>query len=328
MIPFSMLELGLVRPDCHPGQALGELLDLARLGEALGYQRFWLGETHGASHIVCSATTVLMGLVAAATTTIRVGAGGILLPNHVPLVVAEQAGTLEAAFPGRIDLGLGRSAGATEAVARALHRKFGPEQTGFRQDVEELLGYCEPGGDRPVAAVPCPGRRLPVWILGSRPQSAKVAADLGLPYALAGHLGPEALLASAALYRDCFRPSQRLREPRLMVSLYLVAAGTDREAQALADAAIRVGLAGPGPSSVPAGGYSAPSVCLAPHGAPGGSGMKACAVVGSRWTVASALKDLAAALRPDELILVSGVLDPRARSQSFQIAAEICARLL
>jgi alkanesulfonate monooxygenase SsuD/methylene tetrahydromethanopterin reductase-like flavin-dependent oxidoreductase (luciferase family) len=113
-----------------------------------------------------------------------------------------------------------------------------------------------------------------------------------------------------------------------MVSLYLVAAGTDREAQALADAAIRVGLAGPGPSSVPAGGYSAPSVCLAPHGAPGGSGMKACAVVGSRWTVASALKDLAAALRPDELILVSGVLDPRARSQSFQIAAEICARLL
>jgi luciferase family oxidoreductase group 1 len=228
MIPFSVLDLAPIPEGATAADALRNTLDLARHAEAWDYRRFWLAEHHNMPGIASAATAVLIGQVAAATRTIRVGAGGIMLPNHAPLTVAEAFGTLATLFPGRIDLGLGRAPGTDMATARAL-RRYGLAADSFPQDVVELLGYLsdDPG---PVRAIPGHGTRVPVWILGSSLFGAQLAAAYGLPYAFASHFAPDALVDAVAAYRAGFRPSEQLAEPYVVAAVNVIAADTAEDA--------------------------------------------------------------------------------------------------
>jgi len=227
MIPLSVLDLAFIPEGATAGEALRNTIDLARHAEAWGYRRFWLAEHHNILGIASAATAVVIGQVAAATRTIRVGAGGIMLPNHAPLVVAEQFGTLEALYPGRIDLGLGRAPGTDPLTVRALRRHPGSADS-FPQDVIELQVYFEPAEEgQAVRAVPGAGLRVPIWILGSSLFGAQVAAALGLPYAFASHFAPEALLEALALYRRLFKPSRQLERPYAMAGENVFAADSD-----------------------------------------------------------------------------------------------------
>ena len=233
MIPFSVLDLAPVPEGSTPGQALGNTLDLARRAEAWGYRRFWLAEHHNMEGIASAATAVVIGAVAAATRTIRVGAGGIMLPNHAPLTVAEAFGTLAELDPGRIDLGLGRAPGGDAATAQALRRYMGGADR-FPQDVVELLGYLgDPQPGAVVRAIPGAGTKVPVWILGSSLFGAQLAAGLGLPYAFASHFAPDALDQAVTVYRQMFQPSEQLERPRFMLALNVFAAETDAEGRRL-----------------------------------------------------------------------------------------------
>ncbi|HEX8418095.1 MAG TPA: LLM class flavin-dependent oxidoreductase, partial [Methylobacterium sp.] len=233
MAQLSILDLALVPEGATPADALHNSLDLARHAETLGYHRFWLAEHHNMVGVASAATAVVIGHVAAGTRTIRVGAGGIMLPNHAPLVIAEQFGTLETLHPGRIDLGLGRAPGTDPLTQRALRRQAGAAET-FPQDVRELqalLGPLRPG--QAVQAVPGTGLNVPLWILGSSTFGAGLAAQLGLPFAFASHFAPDALRPALALYRARFQPSAQLAHPYAMVGVNVVAADTTREAQRL-----------------------------------------------------------------------------------------------
>lgn len=234
MTGLSVLDLCAVVEGSSIPEALARSVDTARTAEAAGYDRLWLAEHHSMPGVASAATAVVIGHVAAHTTRIRVGAGGIMLPNHAPLVVAEQFGTLDALFPGRIDLGLGRAPGTDGATAQALrHRPAGPAD--YPREVTELLGYLEP--ERPgqaVIAVPGAGSRVPVWILGSSPFSAELAAALGLPYAFAAHFAPGHLMQALASYHQGFRPSARCERPRTLVAVNAIAAETEDEARYLA----------------------------------------------------------------------------------------------
>jgi len=228
---FSLLDLSPVPEGSSTAQALAQTVDLARLAEASGYHRFWLAEHHNMPGIASAATAIVIGHVAAATRTIRVGAGGIMLPNHAPLIVAEQFGTLETLYPGRIDLGVGRAPGTDMATARALRRHMAPEDS-FPQDVVELIGYLDtPADAAPVRAIPGAGTQIPVWILGSSLYGAQLAAYLGLPYAFASHFAPAMLGEALDTYRTTFRPSRFLAEPYAMMAAGVCAAETDAEAQ-------------------------------------------------------------------------------------------------
>lgn len=232
---FSILDLAPIRDDGTPAEALANTLALARQAEALGFERFWVAEHHNMDGIASSATAVLIGYLAGGTSRIRIGAGGVMLPNHSPLVVAEQFGTLEALYPGRIDLGLGRAPGADQFTARALRRDRlgGPDD--FPRDVEELqtlLGPRQPG--QAVIAMPGIGSRVPIWLLGSSLFSARLAAAKGLPYAFASHFAPQYMHQAIALYREEFQPSEVLDKPRVMLGVPLVAAASDDEAEFLA----------------------------------------------------------------------------------------------
>lgn len=232
---FSVLDLAPVRKDGTIAESFRDTLDLARHCERWGYTRFWLAEHHNMIGIASAATSVLIGYVAGGTATIRVGSGGIMLPNHAPLVIAEQFGTLEALYPGRIDLGLGRAPGTDGAAIRALRRD--PNSTGleFPDQVTELLGYLAPPSPRQmVRAVPGAGTNVPVWLLGSSTFSAQLAAFLGLPFAFAGHFAPQEMQAAISVYRERFKPSERLHKPYVMIGLPVIAAATDDEAQFLA----------------------------------------------------------------------------------------------
>ncbi|HTN84901.1 MAG TPA: LLM class flavin-dependent oxidoreductase [Sorangium sp.] len=234
MIPFSVLDLSPIVQGGDAAQALHNTLDLARHAERLGYRRYWLAEHHNMGGVASAATSVVIAHVAGGTSTIRVGAGGIMLPNHAPLVIAEQFGTLASLFPGRIDLGLGRAPGSDPLTARALRRNLAGDVDGFPQDVLELMGYfrpAEPG--QPVRAVPGAGLDVPIWILGSSLFGAQLAAALGLPYAFASHFAPGQLMQAIALYRREFRPSAQLAQPRLMLGFNVFAAETDEEARRL-----------------------------------------------------------------------------------------------
>ena len=232
MIPFSVLDLAPVCEGSDAAQAFRNTLDLARHAERLGYHRFWLAEHHNMPGIASAATAVLIGHVAGGTSTIRVGAGGVMLPNHAPLQVAEQFGTLASLYPGRIDLGLGRAPGTDQATARALRRYFDSADA-FPHDVVELLRYFEPAEPgQPVRAVPGAGLEVPVWMLGSSLFSARLAAALGLPFAFASHFAPDAMETALDLYRREFRPSARLAAPYAMLALNVVAADTDADARA------------------------------------------------------------------------------------------------
>ena len=323
MIPYSVLDLSPVPEGRSAADALRNTLDLARRAEEWGYHRFWLAEHHNMPGIASAATAVVIGQVAAGTERIRVGAGGVMLPNHAPLMVAEQFGTLATLYPGRIDLGLGRAPGTDMATARALRRGMEAADT-FPRDVLELIGYFDDDApDRTVRAVPGTGTHVPVWILGSSLYGAQLAAHFGLPYAFASHFAPAALDQAIAVYRETFRPSVHLDRPRFMLAVNVFAATTDaegaylRSSTQLAFARLRSGRPGPLPR---------PVADVAAEIGPAALAMvnEALAVTaaGAPETVRAALAALIARHRPDELILTGQIHDHAARLRSFEIAAE------
>ena len=323
MIPFSVLDLAPVPEGATPAEALSNTLDLARHAEAWGYRRYWLAEHHNMEGIASAATTVVIGAVAAATRTIRVGAGGIMLPNHAPLTVAEAFGTLAELYPGRIDLGLGRAPGGDQATARALRRHMGGADS-FPQDVMELIGYLgDPKPGATVRATPGAGTKVPVWILGSSLFGAQLAAHLGLPYAFASHFAPDAVEQAAEVYRETFQPSEHLARPHFMLALNVFAAETDREARRLrtsmqqAFANLRLGRPGRLPRPV-----DDISAVLDPGVLAGVNRALAFSAVGTAETVRREIAGFVERHAPDELILTGQIHDHAARLRSFEIAAE------
>lgn len=329
MIPFSILDLAPVTAGSDAAQAFRNTLDLAQLGERLGYRRYWLAEHHNMPGIASAATAVLIGHVAGGTSTIRVGAGGIMLPNHAPLQVAEAFGTLASLYPGRIDLGLGRAPGTDQATAKALRRYFDSADA-FPQDVLELLAYFEPAvPGQQVRAVPGAGIEVPVWLLGSSLFSAKLSAQLGLPFAFASHFAPDAMDEALALYRRDFRPSARLAQPYAMLGINVVAADSDAEARRLFTTQQQsfINLRRGRPGLIPP-----PIDDIDAYWTPAEKQMVeralACAVVGAADTVQDGIEAFVARHRPDELLITANVFEHAARRHSFEIAAAVRERLL
>ncbi|QYK40331.1 MAG: LLM class flavin-dependent oxidoreductase [Paracoccaceae bacterium] len=328
MHKFSLLDLSPIPEGKTAADALACTIDLARAAEGFGYHRYWLAEHHNMPGIASAATAVVIGQVAAATTSMRIGAGGIMLPNHSPLVIAEQFGTLATLFPGRIDLGLGRAPGTDMATARALRRHMAPDDS-FPHDVQELIGYFgEPTEGRHVRAIPGEGTQVPVWILGSSLYGAQLAAHLGLPFAFASHFAPAMLGEALAVYRGTFRPSERLQEPYVMIAAGVCAAETDAEAaflrssQVLAFARLRTGKPGKLPLPVHDIEQEIPAAVLAQVGQ-----ALSCSATGSRTTVRDRLQAILSLHAPDELMVTGMIHDHSARVRSFGIAAEVLAEL-
>ncbi|GGL66813.1 LLM class flavin-dependent oxidoreductase [Wenxinia marina] len=326
MDKFSLLDLAPVTEAQTPADALAEVARTAQHAEALGFHRYWLAEHHNMPGIASAATAVVIGHAAQATKTIRVGAGGIMLPNHAPLVVAEAFGTLNALHPGRIDLGLGRAPGTDGLTARALRRYFESADR-FPDDVVELIGYLDDAeGTAPVRAVPAPG--LPVWILGSSLFGAQVAAHFGLPYAFASHFAPAMLEEAADVYRRTFRPSARLDRPYFMMAAGVFAADTDEEAeyhrssQLLSFARLRTGAPGRLPPPVRDVAAHVPAQMLE-----GAREAMSVSATGSAATVRRQLAGLIERYRPDELMITGMMYDPEARRRSLTLAAEALAEL-
>ncbi|MDZ4136185.1 MAG: LLM class flavin-dependent oxidoreductase [Paracoccaceae bacterium] len=326
MMRYSVLDLSPIPEGASAAQALANTLDLARHAETLGYHRFWLAEHHNMPGIASAATAVVIGHVAAGTKTIRVGAGGIMLPNHAPLVIAEQFGTLETLFPGRIDLGLGRAPGTDGATAQALRRNMAAGDT-FAQDVVELIGYL--GNEETVIrAVPGQGMQVPVWILGSSLFGAQLAAWLGLPYAFASHFAPAMLAEAAVIYRQTFRPSAYLAHPYFMMAAGVFAAKTDAEAEFLktsqlqAFARLRSGNPGRLPRPVSDIDAQVPKAVLA-----GARAALACGATGAADTIERDLRALIDRHQPDEIMITAMIHDPAARQRSFAITAQVLARI-
>ncbi|MDO9526759.1 MAG: LLM class flavin-dependent oxidoreductase [Gemmobacter sp.] len=320
---YSLLDLSPIPEGHTAADALSNTLDLARHAEAAGYHRFWLAEHHNMAGIASAATAVVIGHVAAGTRRIRVGSGGVMLPNHSPLVIAEQFGTLATLFPGRIDLGVGRAPGTDMATARALRRNMDASDA-FPQDVMELMAYFAPGdGSARIRAIPGEGTEVPVWILGSSLYGAQLAAYLGLPYAFASHFAPDALEEAADVYRRTFRPSGALERPYFMMAMGVYAGETDAEGDYLkssmqqAFANLRTGQPGPLPRPV-----HNIAARLSPAIMAGVNQALACSVSGGPSTVRSGMARLIDRLRPDEVILAAQIHDHAARVRSFQIAAE------
>ncbi|MEA2999528.1 MAG: hypothetical protein QOK17_1361 [Sphingomonadales bacterium] len=325
MIPLSILDLAPIAEGSHAGRALRNALDLARLGERLGYKRFWMAEHHSMPGIASAATAVALAFVGAGTSTIRIGAGGIMLPNHAPLVVAEQFGTLESLFPGRVDLGLGRAPGTDRAAAYALRRNLASDENQFPRDVVELMGYFQPPAGAPrVRAIPGEGFSIPVWILGSSLFGAQLAAMLGLPYAFASHFAPAQMDEAVELYRHRFQPSEQLDKPYVMLGFNAFAADSDAEAQLLATSvqqafvALRTGH--PGKLPPPVAGYAE---TLPPSGRAILDQVLTCSAIGSPVTVRSAMHDFIERTGADELMITSQIYDHDARMRSYEIVAAV-----
>jgi luciferase family oxidoreductase group 1 len=325
MIPFSVLDLSPVPEGTDVAGALANTVDLATHAERLGFNRYWLAEHHNMPGIASAATAVVIGRVAAATQRIRVGSGGIMLPNHSPLVVAEQFGTLEALFPGRIDLGLGRAPGTDQTTAHALRRDLATSSERFPDDVMELIALMEPEqpGQR-IRAIPGTGSRVPVWILGSSLFGAQLAGALGLPFAFASHFAPTHLMDALAIYRDRFRPSERWPKPHAMVAVNVVAAETDEEARLLftshrqAILNLRSGQPGRLPRPDPTFDDR-----IGPAERRMLDGVTSFSAVGDAGTVRAALDRVIEVTRPDELIVAGQIHDHRARVRSFEIVAAV-----
>ena len=328
MVPFSILDLATIVRGGDAAEALRNSADLARRAEGWGFTRYWLAEHHNMPGIASAATAVVIAHVAAATRTIRVGAGGIMLPNHAPLIVAEQFGTLEALFPGRIDLGLGRAPGTDHATARALRRTLASNPDAFPQDVLELMSYFDaaPGDGEPglVRAIPGAGLRIPIYILGSSLFGAQVAAGLGLPYAFASHFAAPMMLPAIETYRRNFRPSARQARPYLILGINVVAADTDDEARLLATsgrqafASLRQGRPITLPPPDPAFERD-----VVPFGATPLEEVHAVSMVGSQATVREGIERFVEATRPDELMVVTHVYDHAARLRSYELVASL-----
>ncbi len=325
MPPYSVLDLAMVKTGSSIANSFAETLDLAQHAERWGYKRFWLAEHHNMAGVASAATAVLIGHVAGGTSEIRVGSGGVMLPNHAPLVIAEQFGTLETLYPGRIDLGLGRAPGTDGPTLRALRRR--PESADdFPEQVEELLGLLEPS--RPgqiVRAVPGAGTRVPVWLLGSSTFSAQLAAQLGLPFAFAAHFAPQLMRQALHLYRTAFRPSQWLEKPYALVCIPMLAAETDAEAEVLSTTVklkfldiirgTKDSLIRPAVASM-AGLWSQQEEYMVHT-------MLGELIAGSPRTVELQLAELIASTRVDEIMISCTAYDQAARLRSYELVSEV-----
>jgi luciferase family oxidoreductase group 1 len=325
MIPFSVLDLSPITLGGDAGRSLRNSLDLAQHAERWGFRRYWLAEHHSMPGIASAATSVVICHVASGTSAIRVGAGGIMLPNHSPLVIAEQFGTLESLFPGRIDLGLGRAPGSDQTTAQALRRNLATDPEQFPQDVIELMQYFSPAEpDQRVIAVPGVGLKVPLWILGSSLFGAQVAAALGLPFAFASHFAPAMMMQAIEIYRARFRPSQQLAHPYVMLGFNIFAAESDAEARLLATSMQQafVNLRSGRPSQLPppVAGYDTQ---LAPAAKAMLADVLACSAIGSPDTVRRGLASFIDRTKPDELMLTSQIFDHAARLRSYEIAADL-----
>jgi luciferase family oxidoreductase group 1 len=324
-IALSVLDLAPIVEGGDAAQALRNARDLAQHAERLGYRRFWLAEHHNMPGIASAATSIAIAHVAAGTSHIRVGAGGIMLPNHAPLVIAEQFGTLDALYPGRIDLGLGRAPGTDAVTAHALRRTLAGDVDSFPSDVVELLSYFRvPEAGQRVRAYPGAGADIEAWILGSSLFGAELAGTLGLPFAFASHFSPASLAQAVDVYRHCFRPSARLDRPHLMLGVNVVAADTDDEARILLtsvqQAFVNLRSGTPTPLPPPRAGYADR---LAPHHAAILGGILAEAAVGNPDTVRARLRSLVERTGANELILTSQIHDHAARLRSFELVRSV-----
>ncbi|HEX8448793.1 MAG TPA: LLM class flavin-dependent oxidoreductase [Allosphingosinicella sp.] len=326
MIPLSVLDLAPVPEGADAGRALRNSLELAQAAERLGYRRFWMAEHHSMPGIASAATAVALAFVGAGTSTIRIGAGGVMLPNHSPLVIAEQFGTLESLFPGRVDLGLGRAPGTDRPAALALRRNLGSDENRFPQDVVELMSYFERREGRGVRAVPGEGLDIPVWILGSSLFGAQLAAMLGLPYAFASHFAPAQMEAAIEVYRDRFQPSAQLHRPYVMLGFNGFAAETADEAELLAtsvqQAFVNLRTGNPGKLPPPLRGYreTLPSRARAMI-----DEVLSCSAVGDAATVREGIEAFAGRTGADELMITSQIFDQQARLRSYEIVAQAMA---
>ncbi|MBA2961976.1 MULTISPECIES: LLM class flavin-dependent oxidoreductase [Ramlibacter] len=324
---LSVLDLAPITEGSDAAASFRRSLELAQHAERLGYRRFWLAEHHGMPGIASAATAVLIGHVAGGTRTIRVGAGGIMLPNHSPLVIAEQFGTLESLYPGRIDLGLGRAPGSDQATARALRRDLASDPDAFPQDVVELMDLMSDQPRQTIRAVPGRGLKVPVWILGSSLFGAQLAAMLGLPYAFASHFAPAQMLQAIDIYRTTFRPSPQLARPYVMLGFNVFAAETDEEAELLATSMqqafvnLRTGRPSQLPPPVP--GYLQ---TLPPQARAMLDDVLSCSAIGSPATVRRGLQAFIARTGADELMVTSQVFDHRARLHSYELAMQALPR--
>ena len=323
MIPLSILDLAPIVEGGSAAQALRNARDLARHAERWGYKRFWMAEHHSMPGIASAATSVALAFVGEGTETIRIGAGGIMLPNHAPLQIAEQFGTLESLFPGRIDLGLGRAPGTDQAAAYALRRNLNADVNQFPRDVVELMSYLQPDEPGRVRAIPGEGLDIPIWILGSSLFGAQLAAHLGLPYAFASHFAPAQMMDAIHVYRTNFQPSAQLEKPHVMLGYNVFAADTDGEAELLATSmmqafvALRTGT--PGRLKPPVPGYYE---SLFPNQRTMLDSVLSCSAIGGPAKVKAAMESFVAETGADELMLTCQMFDHQARLRSFEIAAQ------
>jgi luciferase family oxidoreductase group 1 len=326
MVPLSILDLAPITEGSDAATALRHSLDLAQHAERWGYERFWVAEHHNMPGIASAATAVVIAHVAQGTKTIRVGAGGIMLPNHAPLIVAEQFGTLESLFPGRIDLGLGRAPGTDQTTAHALRRTLASNPDLFPQDVLELMAYFQSEEGHRVRAVPGAGLNVPIYILGSSLFGAQVAAAFGLPFAFASHFAAAQMIPAVEIYRARFKPSAQRQRPYVILGVNIVAAATDDEARLLTSsgrqslASLRAGspIALPPPSREWA-------TDIVPFDASRLEALQSVSMVGSADTVHRGMRALVDRMQPDELIVVSHIYDQSARLRSYEIVAEAAA---
>ena len=323
MTKLSVLDLAPIVEGGDAGQSFRNSLDLARQAERLGYQRYWLAEHHNMPGIASAATAVALAYIGTGTKRIRIGAGGIMLPNHAPLMVAEQFGTLASLYPGRVDLGLGRAPGTDQLTAQALRRNLAGGAESFPRDVVELLHYFDPAKPgQAVRAVPGAGLDVAVWILGSSTFGAQLAAMLGLPYAFASHFAPAELERAIGIYRTTFQPSARLAAPHVMLGLTVIAADTDAEARRLFSSlqqsfvALRTGSPGPLPPPV-----DDMDSRLDPTAKAMLAQALSCAVIGSPATVEAGLAAFVARTGADELMVTGSIYDHKTRLRSFEITA-------
>ncbi|WP_407314010.1 LLM class flavin-dependent oxidoreductase [Pseudomonas sp. nanlin1] len=323
-LKISMLDLVPVREDQGPAQSLKNSLDLARHGERLGYNRFWVAEHHNMDGIASSATSVLLGYLAGGTSSIRVGSGGIMLPNHAPLVIAEQFGTLESLYPGRIDLGLGRAPGSDQMTARALRRERSGSADDFPDDVRELMNYLGPRTpQQKVIAVPGSGTQVPVWLLGSSLFSAQLAGERGLPYAFASHFAPRYMHEAIRVYRNHFKPSAVLDKPYVMLGVPLVMADTDERANYLATSVYRRILnLMRGETLMQQPPVETMDGLWLPHEKEAVASFLGLAMVGSPGKVRGKLEVLLEQTQADELIFTCDLYEHADRLRSYELLAQ------
>ncbi|WP_343346733.1 LLM class flavin-dependent oxidoreductase [Sphingomicrobium sp. XHP0239] len=325
MPKLSVLDLAPIVEGSDAGEALRQSADLARAAERLGYTRYWMAEHHSMPGVASAATAVALAFVGSQTSTIRIGSGGVMLPNHAPLIIAEQFGTLESLYPGRVDLGLGRAPGTDQSAAYAMRRSMTSDERQFPNDVMELMGYFR-GSHGRVRAVPGEGLDIPIYILGSSLFGAQLAATLGLPYAFASHFAPQMMMEAIDIYRRSFEPSEQLDRPYVMLGFNAFVADTDDEAQLLATSiqqafvALRTGQ----PMQLPPPSSDFVDT-LSPSTRATLENVLSCSAIGSLETAERNLKELVERTEADELIVTSQIYDHTARIRSFEFLAQAAA---